>query len=86
MAFEYKGWLLGFTLDNVNLRGQHWCQLTKNEVAMLLFTWDSTKGAGQAVAKSHMTTYLMEHKKITERDAQQISEWLIKLSEGKVSV
>jgi hypothetical protein len=32
MAFEYKGWYLGFTLSKPNKKGQHWCQLSQQDV------------------------------------------------------
>lgn len=86
MAFEYKGWFMGFTLDTVNTKGAYWCQLNKQEVAMLLVIYERLKGAGEAVAQSHMASHLMARKKIAGADANKISEWLIKLSEGKVSV
>jgi hypothetical protein len=75
MAFEYKGWYLGFTLTHPNKKGQHWCQLSKQDVDVI---WETATG------KDWNTTseFIVQLKGVQFADAQQILSKLIEIRDN----
>lgn len=80
MAFEYKGWSLGFTLDSPNRKGNNYCSLSRRDVIDYLYLIQ--RGDSEGVVVEHIGM----RKGVAPVDARNIYNWLVELNIGEHSV
>lgn len=72
----YSGWFLGFMLDHPDVKGRHWCQLSKTDILAVT----------QHLRREDAIAYVATKKKINVVEAGEIVEFVFQLKEGVVNV